>query len=615
VALAMMGVLLVFAAACGSNEEKGSSKRPAGSSAAQSKVRWKPWSDDLFRDGGTKPVLLDISGEWCHGCHLYDELVYSDPALADFLHENFVLVRVDPDARPDLDQRYNQGGWPTTVVLTPEGDMVAGATYAPEEFRSFLDQALATYAAGGDSLRRVLRNMREQAARGQPFLKEPGTLDAGVLDKVVTGIRPHFDEEYGGFRPIQTGMAKLAVPRAVRALVSAVEANPAHEGTAGTFVRKTLATMRTGALHDPLHGGFFRASFDRSWSHPHFEKLLETQAEMIDLYVAGALAHGSDEDLAAARSTAEFTLAVLANADSVTFANALDPDLGAGDDGSFYTWTVSEVDSLLSPEESQVAKLHFGIAPAGELESNPAANTLFVSYSIEEGASRLAIDPAVYRATLERAITRMRAYRLSGPQPRIDHTAYAGPNLEFASALLRLASAAAEPAWKTRALATVDFFTKQLLDEAGLVPHAWDGSEASGPVWLRNQVAGIEACLAGYRASSDATYLDRAKALYGATRATFRNEVSGSYWDVPATASGVARLQVKMRPLGVNVRLAESLLDLYAETGEAPYRESAEEILTSFAVSFGSAGFEALPYATAVHRLIWQLRGGSVVTS
>jgi uncharacterized protein YyaL (SSP411 family) len=209
----------------------------------------------------------------------------------------------------------------------------------------------------------------------------------------------------------------------------------------------------------------------------------------------------------------------------------------------------------------------------------------------------------------------MRAYRLSGDRPGVDTTAVSGPNLEFATALLEVARAGSVAEWEARALSTIDFFTKTRLGADGLVPHAWDGRTASGPTWLRNQVAGIEACVAAYRATNDAQYLERAKVLFQSTRTAFRSDVSGSYWDTPLTASGAGRLTVRMRPLGPNVRLAQTLLDLFTITGEAPYRGEAETILTAFSVSFGSAGFDALSYAMAVHRLIWQLRGGPVVMS
>src|SRR3989344_4729734 len=106
---------------------------------------WNSWSKEVFVKAkkNKKPVLLNISASWCHWCHTMDELTYSDENISNFISKNFTPVRVDTDKRPDINERYNVGGWPSTLVLTFDGESVSGATYVPPQAMvSFLEDAL-----------------------------------------------------------------------------------------------------------------------------------------------------------------------------------------------------------------------------------------------------------------------------------------------------------------------------------------------------------------------------------------------------------------------------------------------------------------------------------------
>ena len=98
-------------------------------------IGWRPWGEKAFQEAqvADKPVLLAISAVWCHWCHVMDRTTYSDPDVAALINERYVPVRVDTDLRPDINDRYNQGGWPTTVFLTPSGHVLYGGTYLPAE--------------------------------------------------------------------------------------------------------------------------------------------------------------------------------------------------------------------------------------------------------------------------------------------------------------------------------------------------------------------------------------------------------------------------------------------------------------------------------------------------
>ncbi len=577
---------------------------------AVSRVEWRAWSEEtLARADDRKPVLLDLSGLWCHWCHIFDVVIYGDAELAAFIRKNFIPVRVDPDARPDIDLRYNRGSWPTVCLLTPEGDIVSGTTFTTYEgFMQFLENELERYRAHADSLRTALKMTRERVARAQAFLREEGELDADARRRVLTAMKERFDMSYGGFLEPEGDGSKIALPDVMGLLLQDVQRGLNVDPEVEAFVDRTLNAMAHGAVRDHLFGGFFRGVGNRSWSQPHFEKFLDAQANMVNLYLRASLRREPELYRGIARETLEFVMAYMANPDTVTFSNAIDPDLGPGDDGSFYTWTAQEVDTLLSTQESRVIRSHYGIALHGELPNRPHENTLLEANSVAETAKRLEMETGEVTRLLDQAKARMRAYRLAGPMPRVDATAYAAPNLRFASALLTAAEAFREPRYRERGLGTIDFFTQEIFRPTEGVPHAWNGREATGPMLFQNQVAAIEACLRAFESTADERYLTRARDLYGLTQRMFRNEVTGAFWDLSFSETGPGRLVMKIARIDDNVRLAESVMDLYVATAEDSYRQEAEQMLRAFCRSYAAAGWDAIGYALAVDRLIWGLK-------
>ena len=98
-------------------------------------IAWRAWSDEVFAQARAddKPVLLSMHAVWCQWCRTMDAQTYGNEAIAQFISDNFIPVRVDTDKRPDIYARYQQGGWPSTAVLTPEGDVMWAGTFVPPD--------------------------------------------------------------------------------------------------------------------------------------------------------------------------------------------------------------------------------------------------------------------------------------------------------------------------------------------------------------------------------------------------------------------------------------------------------------------------------------------------
>jgi uncharacterized protein YyaL (SSP411 family) len=239
-------------------------------------IRWRPWTAEAFEEArrADKPILLSISAVWCHWCHVMDETSYSDQGVIDSVNQRFVPVRVDNDVRPDVNQRYNMGGWPTTAFLTPQGDILTGATYLPpEQMADALAKVSSYYSQNKPEI--VARVLEGRQRAGAAVSSSAGTLDEGLVDRILGSVESSYDATYGGFGtapkfPQTDAIALLAEQSVVKREPQLME-----------MARHTLARMAGGGTYDHVEGGFFRYSTTQDWSVPHFEKMLEDHAGLI----------------------------------------------------------------------------------------------------------------------------------------------------------------------------------------------------------------------------------------------------------------------------------------------------------------------------------------------
>ena len=242
-------------------------------------IAWRTWGEAAFREAqaADKPVLLAISAVWCHWCHVMDETSYSDADVIRGVNERYIPIRVDNDERPDVNRRYNMGGWPTTAFLTPDGEILNGATYIPPDaMRHYVAEVADVWRDKRGELESKIREMREHEAPAHA--QRAGDLDRSIVEAILALIRGQYDPEYGGFGR----EPKFPQPKLLRFLIDEYRRTASDE-VAG-MLHKTLAAMASGGLYDPLEGGFFRYSTTRAWGVPHFEKMLEDNAELLWIY-------------------------------------------------------------------------------------------------------------------------------------------------------------------------------------------------------------------------------------------------------------------------------------------------------------------------------------------
>jgi uncharacterized protein YyaL (SSP411 family) len=284
-------------------------------------IPWEPWSSAAFlrakREG--KPILLSISAVWCHWCHVMDETTYSDSEVISAIRLNFVPIRVDNDERPDVNARYNMGGWPTTAFLAADGTTLTGATYVPpKEMRGILSEIAQWYGENQATL--AERSAAMRSVRPSLELASKDALNEEAVLTIVRTIEASFDEEFGGFGDAP----KFPQPEVLEMLLTESQAT-GNERAHAIAVRSLLA-MANGGMYDHVEGGFFRYSTTRDWSVPHFEKMAEDHAGLIRALALVLRRSPKHELHATLRSSVDYVRRILYDEDAGTFAGSQDAD-------------------------------------------------------------------------------------------------------------------------------------------------------------------------------------------------------------------------------------------------------------------------------------------------
>ncbi len=317
--------------------------------AVASPVHWLEWGPEAFSraERENKPILLRISAMWCHWCHVMDDTTDTDPEVARRVNEWFVPVRVDNDERPDVNDRYNLGGWPTTAFLTPDGELITGGTYFPAaQFTDILERVHRGWIDDRQAVDAAVENVRERRAAALLERPGPGALDAQFLTTVVESILDAFDWRYGGFGT----QPKFPHPEAVRLLLHAYRGSGADAPLEAA--KKTLVAMRDAGvsasraygLYDHLAGGFFRYSTTRDWSEPHFEKMAEDNARLAMAYLDAYRVTGEEQFAETVRGILSFVLETLSHHEGGAFGSQ-----DADGEAEYYGLGLSERAKLPTP--------------------------------------------------------------------------------------------------------------------------------------------------------------------------------------------------------------------------------------------------------------------------
>lgn len=587
-------------------------------------VNWLPWGPWVFERARTegRPILLDIGGVWCHWCHVMDAESYDDPETARLINEHFIPVKVDRDERPDIDARYQhavqaisgQGGWPLTAFLTPEGEVFYGGTYFPPDdrfgrpsFRRVLQEVARVWREERERAVGTAREIRARVSAYAQAESSPGELSPALVEHAVEAFAHTFDFRYGGF-----GRApKFPNPGALALLLDRYLDD--GTGWARRVVSETLDAMARGGIHDQLGGGFHRYATDARWRVPHFEKMAYDNGPLLEVYARAAAAL----DEPAFRGVAdgiigyyrEIAPSLLARGG---FPTSQDADIGAGDDGSYWTWTRREVEAALGGDKRLVraAVLRYGLDdPMSSMPSDHERHVLYLALEVDEVARRLEVEPGAATELLDEVSRRLKAARDERPRPLVDETVYTGWAALVASGFLAAARFLGRPDAGRTALRALDRIWDEAFDaEDGAAHRVGDRDAPGGAIGLlEDQAFLVQALLDAYEWCQRTVYLDRARAVADLMLRRFLDRESGAFTDRPrngAAGGGLLRephLPIVDSPVpSGNGIAAIGLLRLAALLGGEAYRRHALDTLRAFAGSAQEMPTAVATYARAV---------------
>ncbi|MBI2651890.1 thioredoxin domain-containing protein [Candidatus Woesearchaeota archaeon] len=244
----------------------------------QTKVNWLEWGKESFEKAKKedKPILLDLTAVWCHWCHVMDSTSYSDDECAEIINKDFIPIKVYIDKRPDIRERYNMGGFPSTVFLNSEGHIITGDTYIPpQRFKLMLENVKNAYKNREDEIKkRIIENEKIQKEKS---INTKSKINQDNIKEILLSIEDNFDSFYGGFG----AQPKFPSPEVLDLLF--LQYKKTQNEKYLDMALKTLDGMYEG-IHDKADFGFFRYSVTQDWKMPHYEKMLDTNAGLLRNY-------------------------------------------------------------------------------------------------------------------------------------------------------------------------------------------------------------------------------------------------------------------------------------------------------------------------------------------
>jgi len=341
---------------------------------AYNPVNWYSWNDEAFEKARieNKPIFLSIGYSTCHWCHVMEKESFEDQEIAALMNDTFISIKVDREERPDIDNIYmsvcqimtGSGGWPLSIIMTPDQKPFFAGTYFPKESKynrvGFKDLILSIKSAWYNKQKEIYESAEEITKHLINYHHKENqkiALDKSVLDAAYERFKNRYDTINGGF-----GSApKFPSPHNLMFLLRYWHST--GELKALNMVIKTLTSMRKGGIYDHIGFGFHRYSTDSNWLVPHFEKMLYDQAMLTIAYTE---AYQATHNELFKQTVDEILLYLLRDMRSEKggFFSAEDADTD-GEEGQTYVWTYQEITDILEESDANFITKVFNIKPEG----------------------------------------------------------------------------------------------------------------------------------------------------------------------------------------------------------------------------------------------------------
>ena len=445
---------------------------------AANPVDWYPWGQEAFDLARklNKPIFLSIGYTTCHWCHVMEHESFEDKEVALLMNDAFVCIKVDREERPDIDNVYmeitqmmnNRGGWPMTVIMTPDKKPFFSGTYFPKETRGrrigmveLIPIIKDKWLNSKDSLLLDANQLTNRLQLNQLNRTDKTKISLDIMDRAFTGFIKRYDEIYGGF-----GNAPKFPKAHDYSFLVKYWKRTGHK-KALDIVKYSLKKMRNGGIYDQLGFGFHRYSTDKKWLVPHFEKMLYDQAILVHAFLDAYQATGDTYYANIVHEVLQYIIRDMTSEEGGYFS-AEDADSG-GEEGKFYVWTKDEIAAILSIEEAELFHNLFNIDDKGNWKEGYRykTNIPHISKDLSYISQELNLDLNTLNNMLEDIREKLFFIREKRIHPQKDDKILTDWNGLMISAMARSGNVLNNVTYKKSAIKAMDFIIKTLYNENG----------------------------------------------------------------------------------------------------------------------------------------------------
>jgi uncharacterized protein YyaL (SSP411 family) len=560
-------------------------------------VDWYPWGEEAFEKARTekKPIFLSIGYSTCHWCHVMEKESFEDIKIAGMMNDVFISIKVDREERPDIDRIYmtfcqmltGSGGWPLTIIMTPDKKPFFAGTYFPKDNRmgkTGMKGLIARIKELWDTKHEEVLKTAEDIAYSLIKTATPRIskeIDESIFDKAFDELNRSFDREHGGF-----GIApKFPSPHHLIFLLRYWKRK--DNDAALKIVEKTLLEMRKGGIYDQVGYGFHRYSTDREWIVPHFEKMLYDQALLTAAYIE---TYQATKNILFRNTAEEIISYILRDMTSPEggFYSAEDAD-SEGKEGKFYVWSEEEIKSVLGADSDIIVKI-CGVESGGNWidhsHTTPTmTNILYVKKGLQDLADESGLTMDEIRNKINLARGPLFAFREKRIHPFKDDKILTDWNSMMISALAKAAIAFENKDYLMSAEKAMGFILKKMNTAEGKLLHRYRDGESGLNANIDDYVFLISALLDLYEASFNNEYLKNAIELNDELIKHFWDERDGGFFFTPDDAQVLIIRSKEIYdgaiPSGNSIEML-NLIRLARITGNSAYENKVFKIINTF---------------------------------
>ncbi len=574
---------------------------------AHNPVDWYPWGEEAFQKARDedKPIFLSIGYSTCYWCHVMEREVFENETIAQIMNEKMVNIKVDREERPDVDRVYmsvivtttGQGGWPMSVFLTHDLKPFYAATYIrPTEHHGkpgFSDLVKRISELWINERNKIVTTSDQITAHLLETSKTDNgcLIDESIISKAYQQFLQSYDSQYGGFG----GAPKFPRPSVFNFLLRYFKQT--GNGSSLKIVLNTLRAMARGGMYDQIGGGFHRYSVDEQWRVPHFEKMLYDQAQLAISYLETYQITKDNTLIETAKGILDYILIKLHHKEG-GFYSAEDAESISDsskphekEEGAFYVWTMSGIESILAKENAEIFNYHFGVEDKGNalqdhLNVFYEQNILYVAHNIEETTQKFTKSPDELKQLLLAAKHKLYLEREKRPHPHLDDKIITAWNGLMISAFARAYQILEYDIYRDAAESAARFIMKNLYNpQTQTLYRRYRDGDARFDGGLQDYSFLIQGLIDLYESTFDFRWLEYATSLMAKQIELFWDKESGGFFDTTGNDPSIL-LRTKedydgAEPTGNSIA-ALNLLKLSQITNNNNWRGMAEKTIQSF---------------------------------